>query len=405
MRGIVLLDHFHTGAAVLGDLVDIGPFHEPQAYISVPQAIGSARPAVAVKLQPGPLQYPVKQLQVIAGEHGIGQLRQFDRQWRIGVLLAPVSLLLAAGGLRPVEQPLIGPDRTRHALTEPDATLAADLDLQDFLSSGVIGRNGDVAVLQVLRFIRPEPGVPHEQDKIVNLLGIPSILRLCRFTRVLPAGLIEFFVFVRAEPRAMHDFTLGLVRRRQFWRMAQPAMPDRRLQHQAQRDDLIMERTARRRLALFLRRRLDPMDPVVLGRAGRYLGQAHVPEEREQMQPQPRLVAGDPFWGALALGDDLIFAGEFLRGVLDRLLGPQEPGARFSGFFEIPVLGDLLRQTEALLPGTGAILPAADGGRALPVLTPGALKDLQIAVHELVCRHAHLPSMLEAIPLPEPPVR
>jgi len=211
--GIMLLDHLDAGPAVLCDLIDIRPLHQAQTYISVPQAIGRARPAIAVELQPGPLQHPIKQFQVIAGEHGIRQLRQLDRQWRVRVPLAPVPRLLAAGRLWPVEQPFIGPDRARHTLTEANAALTANLDLKDFLTGGVIGRNGDVAMLQVLRLIRPEPGVPHEQDKIVNLLGIPPVLRLCRFTRVLTAGLIELFVLVRAEPGPMYHLALGLIRR------------------------------------------------------------------------------------------------------------------------------------------------------------------------------------------------
>jgi hypothetical protein len=66
-------------------------------------------------------------------------------------------------------------------------------------------------------------------------------------------------------------------------------------------------------------------------------------------------------------------------------------GAGFSDFFEIPVLGDLLGQIEALFLGAEPVLPAANGRRALPGLSPAALKNLQLAVHEFVRRHAQSP--------------
>ncbi len=49
---VELFDHLVAGATILGDLVDIDPLHQPKADVCVPQAIGGAPIAVAVKLQP-----------------------------------------------------------------------------------------------------------------------------------------------------------------------------------------------------------------------------------------------------------------------------------------------------------------------------------------------------------------
>ncbi len=43
MGGVVLLDHLDAGAAVFGDLVDVGTFHQAQTYICVPEAVGRSR--------------------------------------------------------------------------------------------------------------------------------------------------------------------------------------------------------------------------------------------------------------------------------------------------------------------------------------------------------------------------
>ena len=48
MRRVVLLDHLDAGAAVLGDLVDVGTFHQAQADVCMPQAVRRARSAFAV---------------------------------------------------------------------------------------------------------------------------------------------------------------------------------------------------------------------------------------------------------------------------------------------------------------------------------------------------------------------
>lgn len=51
MNGIVFLDHFDRGAAILGQLINVGTLHEPLAYVIMPQRIESVGLAVSVELQ------------------------------------------------------------------------------------------------------------------------------------------------------------------------------------------------------------------------------------------------------------------------------------------------------------------------------------------------------------------
>ena len=49
MCRVILFDHLDTGAAVSGDLLDVGPFHQAQTDVSMPQAVGGSLPALAVE--------------------------------------------------------------------------------------------------------------------------------------------------------------------------------------------------------------------------------------------------------------------------------------------------------------------------------------------------------------------
>src|SRR5260370_41863517 len=49
MRSVIFLDHLDAGAAVFGDLVDVGPFHQAQTDVGMTQAVGRTRPAFAVE--------------------------------------------------------------------------------------------------------------------------------------------------------------------------------------------------------------------------------------------------------------------------------------------------------------------------------------------------------------------
>lgn len=60
VRCIEFLDHFHRRAAVLRNLIDVGPLHQPHANIGVAQAVGRARIAVPVELQLSARQHTVE---------------------------------------------------------------------------------------------------------------------------------------------------------------------------------------------------------------------------------------------------------------------------------------------------------------------------------------------------------
>jgi len=72
VRGVEFLDHLDGGAAVLGDLVDVGAFHQPQADIGMPQRMG--RP---------PLTFPVE-LHLEFIEHGIEVMLPQIRKQQVG---------------------------------------------------------------------------------------------------------------------------------------------------------------------------------------------------------------------------------------------------------------------------------------------------------------------------------
>src|ERR1700689_3063357 len=48
---VKFLDHLHAGPAVLGNLIDVGTLHEPEANKGVPQAVAGSYIAVAVELE------------------------------------------------------------------------------------------------------------------------------------------------------------------------------------------------------------------------------------------------------------------------------------------------------------------------------------------------------------------
>ena len=132
-------------------------------------------------------------------------------------------------------------DRARHALAKADAALAAHFDLKDALARVPVLHDGHVAVLEVVRLVGTKAGVGHEQDVVVDLLSVPFEPR-GRVLRVVARCRVELLVLCRAEPRPVNDLALRAVRRREIRKVGKPAVPDGRLEHQPQRDDLIMQR-------------------------------------------------------------------------------------------------------------------------------------------------------------------
>lgn len=145
------------------------------------------------------------------------------------------------------------------------------------------------------------------------------------------------------------------------------------------RDDLVMQRAARGRLAgvrsvalrmrVRLIRRRHPVDAVFLDFAGGDRREAHRAEKlgQVQVQAQSRLVAFDPTRAALAFGDDLVFALELCRRLPEGLLGKQRALAVFVAQREIPVLGKFLGELKALVLGRGSPVSTGEICGALPV--------------------------------------
>src|ERR1035437_7171919 len=105
--GVVFLDHLNAGAAVLRDLINVRAFHETQADVGVPQAVGRAGLSFTVFLEAFFVQDGVEELTVGLRKNRIGRLRL-------------VSL----------DQPLERPDGSAGALAIADAALAAHLDFK-----------------------------------------------------------------------------------------------------------------------------------------------------------------------------------------------------------------------------------------------------------------------------------
>ena len=62
MGGVEFLDHLDAGAAVFGDLVNVGAFHEAHADISMAKAVGGAPVPVPVEFELGAAENAVEEL-------------------------------------------------------------------------------------------------------------------------------------------------------------------------------------------------------------------------------------------------------------------------------------------------------------------------------------------------------
>jgi len=108
------------------------------------------------------------------------------------------------------------------------------------------------------------------------------------------------------------------------------------------------------------------------------------------VQAQTDVVARDPALAALALGNDAVFLGELVSGLLEDFLGLQEASAGFAAQFKIPVLRKGLGEGEVLLLRTGAALLAVERGGAPPVATIAAAIELNFAAENaVICLYGH----------------
>ena len=80
MRRVEFLNHFDAGAAILGDLVDVGSLHQPHTDIGVTQAICCPRFIVSVTLELCALQNAVEEFDMASWKHGVCHVGLFERR-------------------------------------------------------------------------------------------------------------------------------------------------------------------------------------------------------------------------------------------------------------------------------------------------------------------------------------
>ena len=319
------------------------------------QAVSRAWLSVAIEFKFCPREKIVEEFDVIAWEQAIHGLRPFllRRRWRRFAAFLMAKLPFAPGfrfgGFGAAEKALIDSHGSGHAFAMTDATLAAHFDLENLLPFRVVSGNRHVAVLEIESFIRPQASVRHEQYEVIDLFGIPLEVRIEGLLRVFTRGLVELLVLGGAEPGAMNDLALTLVRRRQIRQVLQPAVTDGGLEHQPQGHDLVVQSAAGRRLVLRLVLafgcrvgivvRGHSVNPVFLHLAGSDVVQGKGAEERYEVDTQPHRVAFGPLFAALAFGDDPILFQKLLGGLAERRPVVQDSRAKLAMQGQIPVLG------------------------------------------------------------------
>lgn len=224
MRSVEFLDHLDAGPAIFSDLIDVCPLHQPQAYICVPEAVGRSRIAVAVELQFGAGEQIVEEFDVIAREHLVQGFREDRGRFRRCFTAFPAPLLSSAAtfafdGLGSVEESLIGDNGARHALAVADASFAPHLDFEDPFACRIVLDDFDVSMFEIFGFVGTKAGVGHEQDIVMHLFGVPSVIFAKGLLRVGAGRLIELLVFGWAEPWPMLYFCLLAIGGREVGKM------------------------------------------------------------------------------------------------------------------------------------------------------------------------------------------
>ena len=65
----------------------------------------------------------------------------------------------------------------------------------------------DVAILKLVRLVRPQAGVGHEQNVVVKLFRFPLVTIVFRVLRPFAGGGVELLVLLRRKPAAVRDFS------------------------------------------------------------------------------------------------------------------------------------------------------------------------------------------------------
>src|SRR6266849_4711486 len=209
MGCVVFLDHLDAGAAVFGDLVDVGTFHQAQTYIRVPEAVGRSGSAFTVQSEVLLVEDRLEKLALPFRKDEVRGKRKaqflgavLGGFWSVPVLGCGVHVYATESGLQSLERAY----GAAHALAVADTAFAAHLDLKDRLSARVVFNDCDVPELKAPRFIGPKAGVGCEKNIVVKLFRFPCVARRLRLLRALAGGFVELFVFLRGEPGAVRDF-------------------------------------------------------------------------------------------------------------------------------------------------------------------------------------------------------
>src|SRR5665213_2515383 len=165
---VVFLDHLNAGAAVLRDLINVRAFHETQADVGVPQAVGRAGLSFTVFLESFFVQDGVEELPVRLRKNRICRLR-----------------------LVPLDQPLKRLYGPTGALAIADAAFAAHLDLKDGFMAALVLDDLHIAIFKLVRLVRPQAGIRHEQDVVVKLFRFPFVAGIFRSARPPAGGFVE----------------------------------------------------------------------------------------------------------------------------------------------------------------------------------------------------------------------
>src|ERR1017187_3076953 len=364
--GVVFLDHLNAGAAVLRDLINVRALHQTQADVGVPQAVGRAGLSFTVFLEAFFVQDGVEELPVGLWENQVGRLR-----------------------LVPLDQPLERPDGSAGALAIADAALAAHLDFKDGFVAALIIDDLHVAVFKVVRFVRTQAGVGHEQDIVVKLFGFPFVAGIFRGVSPAPGGFVELLVFLRGEPSTVRDLPRRPVGLGQIRKPVQPSVAHSGFEGLPQNNDFLMHGAPGRRLSVFLHRFLVAMNAVLLYLAGRDLGKSHVAKEGQEMKPEASAVAFNVLGITLAFGDDLVFALELHSGFAKGFFTGYFTAAGLAAQLQKPVLGEVLGLGQAVFLGGNPPVLAGEVGGTLPVTAVVAPVNVDLAAQDCVfLRHS-----------------
>lgn len=122
------------------------------------------------------------------------------------------------------QQAAIDAHRARHALAMPDAAFPAHFDFKDLVAAMFVLGDPHIAVFEVIGFIRAQPGVGHEQDEVVHLLGVPPIKIGDFLAGVFPGRFVKLLVFLGAEPWPVRALGLALIGSGEVRQMVDPPM-------------------------------------------------------------------------------------------------------------------------------------------------------------------------------------